>query len=275
MVDKVIIDSPDTAETPPEGHDAAMAALVDNAGDPDAAAPKPVEEETPAKLAGKYDSVEELEKGYAELQKKLGNQDKPDEAPATEEAKDKSLQIDKADGDNPDVDAAKEAVENAGLDFDSYSNEFAEKGELSEGTYEALEKAGIPKDMVDQFIAGQKAVGTQVYNSMMEAAGGEDAYQGMLSWAADNYADGEIDAFNAAVDSGDLNASRLAISGLKARFDSSEGSEPSLTGGNNTPTSGAAYESWAQVTAAMSDPRYTNDPAYRSAVAQKLGRSNI
>jgi len=275
MVDKVIIDSPDTAQTPPEGHDAAMAALVDNAGDPDAAPPA-APEEAP-KFAGKYGSVEELEKGYAELQKKLGNQDKADE-PSTDtppDEADKSAKIEKPDAENPDVDAAKEAVEAAGLDFDSYSNEFAEKGELSEGTYEALEKAGIPKDMVDQFIAGQQAVGAQVYNSMMETAGGEEAYQGMLSWAAENFAEGEIDAFNATIDAGDLNSSRLAIAGLKARYDASEGNEPTLTGGNNTSTDGAVYESWAQVTADMSDPRYKNDSAYRNKVSMKLGRSNI
>lgn len=269
MVDKVIIDSPDTAQTPPEGHDEAMAALVDNAGDPDAASP--VAPEDAPKLAGKYNSVEDLEKGYAELQKKLGNQDLPNDTPEG----DKSTKIEKADGDAPEVDAAKEALNSVGLDFDSYSDEFADKGELSEGTYKALEDAGIPKDMVDQFIAGQQAVGSQVYNSMMDAAGGEESYQGMLAWAADNYAEGEIDAFNAAIDSKNLNSSRLAISGLKARFDAAEGSEPSLTGGNTTATDGAVFESWAQVTKAMSDPLYHSDPAYRDKVANKLGRSNI
>ena len=36
-----------------------------------------------------------------------------------------------------------------------------------------------------------------------------------------------------------------------------------------------AFRSQAEVVAAMNDPRYDNDPAYRQDVFQKLERSNL
>ena len=42
--------------------------------------------------------------------------------------------------------------------MDNLAQEYNEKGELDTKSYEALEKAGIPKDYVNQFIEGQKAI---------------------------------------------------------------------------------------------------------------------
>jgi hypothetical protein len=39
--------------------------------------------------------------------------------------------------------------------------------------------------------------------------------------------------------------------------------------------SGDTFRSQAELVAAMSDPRYDRDPAYRADVADKLERSNI
>ena len=36
-----------------------------------------------------------------------------------------------------------------------------------------------------------------------------------------------------------------------------------------------AFESIAQVTEAMSDPRYDKDPAYRASVEKKIARSSV
>ncbi len=52
-------------------------------------------------------------------------------------------------------------VEAAGLNFNEFTAEFAEKGNWSLESYEKLAKGNIPKAMVDQFIEGQKAVGSR------------------------------------------------------------------------------------------------------------------
>jgi len=50
---------------------------------------------------------------------------------------------------------------------------------------------------------------------------------------------------------------------------------PSLmTGDTNVPIE-PRYDSLAQITSAMSDPRYEKDPAYRAQVAGRLNNSTV
>ena len=159
--------------------------------------------------------------------------------------------------------------------MENLSSEYAEKGELDAKSYEALEKAGIPKEYVNQFIEGQKAVADQQASSLKEIAGGNEAYNEMSNWAADNMTDAEKTAYNTAVNSKDVETAKLAIAGLKAKFDGANGSEPSLVEGKATVSGQDGYKSWAEVTRAMGDERYANDPAYQATVKEKLSKSEL
>jgi hypothetical protein len=69
----------------------------------------------------------------------------------------------------------------------------------------------------------------------------------------------------------------LAIAGLNAQFRATQGSNPSLLNGF-APAGGDAvvgYRSTAELTTAMSDPRYAKDPAYRKDVEAKLAASKL
>ena len=265
MVERVTTTSPELNEQAPEGHDEAMAALAD-AGAIDGAAATPPEPEAAPKLAGKFDTPEDLEKAYTELAKKLGE-------PKVDEPKEPEAEPIIAD--NVEADAAKDVVEKAGLDFDAMQTEFTDKGELSAETLKTLKDVGIGQEMVDAYIAGQNSLADSAYNDMMSVAGGDDAYSAMMDWAADNLSESEIDAYNATIDKGDVGATKLAISGIKARQEAGEGVEPTLTGGKSTASDGTAYESWAQVTADMNDPRYATDHAFRTKVDNRLAKSKI
>ena len=105
--------------------------------------------------------------------------------------------------------------------------------------------------------------------------GGEENYNQMIEWAGDNLPPSEIDAFNKAVDSGDINMINFAVNGLTARYRSEVGTEPRLLQGETNGTSGGSFQSAAELTAAMRDPRYQSDPAYRRMVSDKLSRSNV
>lgn len=229
---------------------------------------KPVEENVtqskPEGLPEKFNSVEDLAKSYAELEKKLGDnkQEAPKEDAPKEEAK-------------SDLDIAEKAVESAGLNMDSLANEYNEKGALDAKSYEALEKAGIPKDYVDQFIEGQKAIADQQATAIKGMVGGNDAYNEMASWAADNLSEQEKTAYNTAVNSKDIETAKLAVVGLKAKFEKANGNEPNLIEGKGTITGQDGYKSWAEVTRAMSDDRYTKDPAYQALVQEKLSKSDL
>jgi hypothetical protein len=228
---------------------------------------KPVEENVtqskPEGLPEKFNSVEDLAKSYSELEKKLGdNKEAPkEEAPKTETKN--------------DLDIAEKAVASAGLNMETLSSEYAEKGELDAKSYDALEKAGIPKDYVNQFIEGQKAIADQQATSIKDMVGGADAYTEMSNWAADNMSEEEKTAYNTAVNSKDIETAKLAVVGLKAKFERANGNEPSLVEGKATVTGQGGYKSWAEVTAAMGDDRYQKDPAYQAMVQEKLANSDL
>ena len=162
---------------------------------------KPVEENVtqskPEGLPEKFKSVEDLAKSYQELEKKLGDSQHKE----TEVSKDT----------NSNLDIAEKAVETAGLNMETLASEYAEKGELDEKSYEALEKAGIPKDYVNQFIEGQKAIADQQATSIKNMVGGADAYAEMSNWAAENMSDEEKSAYNTAVNSKDIETAKLAV----------------------------------------------------------------
>lgn len=265
MVDTVVIQS--TPPAAPEDHDQKMAAKVDQAN----AAP-PVEgtegtppaEDRPQWLPEKFKSPEDMAKAYAELEAKLG-QAKP-AAPA--ENTPEPSQATSAD--------AEKQLADKGLNLQDFSAEFAQKGELSAESYEKLAKAGYDKGLVDQFIEGQKARASQFESAIKTEVGGADAYVNMVTWAKANLSPSEIDAYNAAVSSGNADQAKLAALGLKMKFDTANGSDPQrLLGGQGSTSTADVFESVAQLKEAMKDPRYKTDSAYRAQVQQKLGRSNV
>ena len=239
-------------------------------------ADKPVEETKPTQskpegLPEKFNSVDELVKSYSELEKKLGEQSQP-----TEQSVDPvSKAEEKQEQPKSDLDIATKAVDSAGLNMETLSEEFAKDGKLADGSYKSLEKAGIPKEYVDRFIAGQQAIADQQSATVKNLVGGTESYDNMSEWASQNLTETEKQAYNTAVNSKDLEAVKLAVVGLKARYAQSTGSEPTLVEGKTSPSAEQGFASWAQVTQAMSDPRYAKDPAYQAEVKNKLANSKI
>jgi len=263
MVDTVVIQS--TPPASPEDHDQKMVAKVDAAN-----APAPLEgtegtppEDRPQWLPEKFKSPEDMAKAYAELEAKLGQP----KAPAPE------VPAEPAQATTTD---AEKQLADKGLNLQDFSSEFAQKGELSQESYEKLGKAGYDKAIVDQFIEGQKARAVQFETAIKSEVGGDQAYVDMVAWAKANLNPAEIEAYNLGVSSGNSEQAKLAALGLKMKFDTANGVDPRrILGGQNSASSSDVYESVAQLKEAMKDPRYKTDSAYRNKVQQKLGRSNV
>ena len=96
----------------------------------------------------------------------------------------------------------------------------------------------------------------------------------MMDWASDNLQPWEMDAYNNQIQNLDAN-SAFALQGLMARMQNQEGSPPRLFQGEPSDYSAPKYESIAQLTSAMSDPRYSSDPAYRREVTNRLKYSEL
>lgn len=111
---------------------------------------------------------------------------------------------------------------------------------------------------------------------LMQTAGGQQQYDQMISWATENFSQQEIDMYDHVMDSGDAAAAMFAVQALKNAYRDSTGKDGELLTGGSAPSDPSNnFRSQAEVMAAMNDPRYDNDPAYRQDVFDKLERSNV
>jgi hypothetical protein len=233
-------------------------------------------DDRPEWLPEKFKSPEDLAKAYGELEKKFSSRTKEAPVEATTEDNVSAEGTDDSEETETPEEKARQVTKEAGLDFDELSNSYWENGSLTEQQYAKLEQAGIPKALVDQYIAGQEAIIEATRSQVFSSVGGEEVYNEMTSWAADNLSEDEIKAYNAAVNGGNSASAMMAVKGLKARFDAQVGFEPSRRVRGETAKAGAAtYRSVAELEADMANPKYWNDPAFRKDVERKLSRSNI
>lgn len=156
------------------------------------------------------------------------------------------------------------------------SAEWSEKGELSAETYSALEGVGLSKEMVDQYIEGQKAIVASLQNAAYGEFGGtKDNYEKARDWAVENLTEAELEAIDVQITSTNPAIVAQGAKALAAKYNANADLDPNVTiqGGGNAPTSGAYFKSGAEMQAAMSDPRYKKDEAFRAEVAQKIERA--
>ena len=139
--------------------------------------------------AGKYDSPEQLEQAYLELQKKLG-QDGGDEGEPEQDAElDESEVDDSDDPDEIDTDAPLMEV------MDLLNEEYDETGTLSEESIEALSELPA-EDLVQAYLQYQDKLGSMPTGremtdaevaSVYDMAGGQEQYEAMTEWASQNF----------------------------------------------------------------------------------------
>ena len=240
-------------------------------------------------LAGKYKSVEDLEKAYKELQAKLSRGESlPPKAEDDNTADDQNGGDDEED-DKPAGDAREiygdligGKLDDAGIDFQDMNVRWQQSGTLESGDYDQLAEAGFNRDMVDAYLSGLQykaaqdtALSVKEVTSIKESLGGEAEYNKMIQWAGANLPPEEVEGFNQIINTQPMSAVKMAVAGLHARYTAVEGREPKLIGGRASKGSSDKFESTAQLVEAMSDPRYSKDPAYQRKIQEKLGRSSI
>ena len=110
---------------------------------------------------------------------------------------------------------------------------------------------------------------------LMDMVGGEKAYQSMLEWAGDNFSQEEIEMYDGVMGSGNPNAIYYAVQALQSRYNDAVGSDGQLLTGRGAQDTDDSFKSQAELVAAMSDPRYDRDPAYRNDVMRRLENSDV
>ena len=221
-------------------------------------------------LAGKYKNAEELEKAYMELQTKLGEQGKEETETASTEEESSEPKL--SEGASLITDAQKEYYDN--------DNKLSEEtlAKFSEMSSADLLQAYIELNANNP--AEPQAEAADISEAQIaeikESAGGDKAYANVVNWAKANLDSSQTDAFDEVVNTGSIQAIKLAVAGLKSEYDKANGVEGRMvTGKTAPPQSGDVFRSQAELVEAMSDRRYDNDPAYRQDVIEKLERSGL
>ena len=206
-----------------------------------------------AKLAGKYNSTEELEAAYLELQKKLGSNEEQDNVQEESE-------------ETPEGSWLEEAYES-----------IRESGELSEElTQQISEMSGMDvfNAMKDSAPDTSRDLTDSEVSSIYDEVGGKETYANIVSWAKDSFTAEDIKAYDAMIETGNMSQIKLALRGLYSQYTDAMGSEGNMLQGKPAETQ-STFRSQAELIQAMNDPRYDNDPAYRQDVIDKLGRSEV
>ena len=110
---------------------------------------------------------------------------------------------------------------------------------------------------------------------LMEMVGGDKAYKSMLDWAGDNFSKEEVEMYDGVMESGNPNAIFFAVQALQARYNDAVGSDGQLLTGRGAQNTDDSFKSQAELVAAMSDPRYDRDPAYRADLMRRLENSDV
>jgi len=244
-----------------------------------------IQEQEQDLLAGKYENAQQLEKAYIELQKKLGSEDKEDTSEENQSEESEESE-EKEESDNKFPEELKPHFET----LKSATEEFQETGKMSEETldkfnemsskelmqvyfsmYDAAKDAGVDVGEAPGFDLTESDV-----NTIQNSVGGTAKYNQLLGWANENMAEASLKSFDRLISKGDAGAIQMAIDGIKAQYDYANGYEGRmLTGKPPKGGSDDVYRSTAEVVAAMSDPKYDIDPAYRQDVVDKLSRSDV
>ena len=141
--------------------------------------------------------------------------------------------------------------------------------ELVEAYMEASKSSPAKQDDIATDMSDEQVKNVQ------DSVGGQQKYNDILQWAVDNLDQSEIKGFDSVVELGNPEAIKIAISGMKSKYDEANGYEGRMLQGKPAQTSNDAFRSQAEVVKAMSDPRYDSDPAYRQDIYDKLERSNL
>lgn len=212
-------------------------------------------EEQPTLYAKKYSSVEELEKGYLELQKAFSAKQVP--VKQNEEAQQQQQQADQ-------------------VDFSTFVSEYVTTGEVSEKSYKELEGKGINKTVIDLYIKGVLSESEKYSSEIFNVLGSKEKFDEAAEWARESLEEDELNTLNEMLASGNLKQAKLAAEVLKNRFGAADVTPRTVKVGHTVPSQDTSvFRSQQEMANAIRDSRYKSDPSYRAIVEQKIERSRL
>lgn len=244
-------------------------------------------------LAGKFKSAADLERAYKELERKLGQRaDSAVKDSLTPDPAPEPLTREQAVGHYGESIVA--AAEEAGIDLNAWDQTVKAGGDTKEMREKLAAQTGIPTQLIEQYEAAFRPQAnppaspdssglTDADVSELKAlVGGEQEFQRLSQWAVANMAAEELADYNAAVDSGNKAAVRLALRAMQARSTTSAtpAGEPELISGGR-PARVEVFASQQEALEAMRKENgqgkrlYNTDPKYKAWFEKTLARSTF
>jgi len=221
----------------------------------------PPPSDPPKLYAGKYKTVEEMEKGYQELQKLHSKPKGPldAEAPVNPFA---------ADDFTPAA-----VLSRVGLTEEQvYEQVTANGGKMPADLYAKFKTAGAGKGLVDDYFATRVAVRAQLTakakEDALKVAGGQKQLDTLMEWGK-----GLPDGVKASLNTRLMDPAQhaAAVVELKGHYEQAvAGGAAAILEGSPARAPGAGYDSFPAMQAAKRDPRYRSDPIYRKEVFRRL-----
>lgn len=232
-------------------------------------------------IAGKFKTAADMVNSYKELEGKLGSIEN-----TAEESTEQETQTEES---NDDYDAAEvygdglaSVLEEVGIDPQVISNTFKETGKITEDDYEKLGEAGFSKQVIDTYLDGLRGAANPAedikdaqLNDILSVTGGEEGYSKLREWTQANVPDETLKAFDKILDTQDPTMIKVAVQGFAAQMREAEGYEPQLINGRTAVNNTNTFRTQAELTKAMSDPRYGKDEAYTLSVYDRLKESKV
>ena len=217
-------------------------------------------------LAGKYKNAEELEKGYLELQQKLGEDEQPQEE--YEEGEYEEGEYEEGEYEDTILD---QLWDEATSEECEYSEESLE--ELRGMTVEEIAQMHLDyRNSVEQEPQAREFT-QQDIQQLKGIVGGEANYANMIDWAQKSCTEQEIQMFDQVMANGDPLGAFFAVRALAYAYNDAVGYDGNMVQGKAPRQGGDQFRSQQEVVRAMGDPRYESDPAFRKEVMDKLERS--
>jgi len=208
---------------------------------------------------------------------KLSAEDRP-EAESQDEEDVESDDTDSEEGDYEDLEAVlADFWDEFNGDEEEYSDELLERLANVDPSELAVAYAQLREEYEGNSDSAPKQFTEEDVSTLKGMVGGDDNYTQMVEWAADNLPKEEVELFNSVMSRGDPLAAYYAIQATALRYADADGVEGTRVSGRTRASDGPGdiFRSRAELVSAMNDPRYENDPAYRSDLFNKLERSNL
>lgn len=145
---------------------------------------------------------------------------------------------------------------------------------------EPVAEAEADDDTEEEEVAELSPEQVQAITAKMHGiAGGEQQYKGLQQWAASNIDEDRKEAWNDALERGDVMGMESQLKSFMWDMMQARGHEPKLGGGRTPTNEQKAFNSEAEVVEMMNDPRYRDpsrrDPAFVREVERRIAVSDV